>query len=539
MAPPSIKKRAMYQHAANLYVGGQISSTGTRVTTSTSLAQLCREIAPLMAGPDASDLEVDLRRDAVLKLVKRHHQTPRLAGFWQAVLDNAQLSKDDPNRVAIDSRYVARLRAELAAGDPTFAAVGGALEQARAARPGTARVRLLEQAADALDAATRLPGSATARSAGVHAGEHERAHLERVEACWIRIFDLAADEAGSPSRRVLSLARRAIRAGHAAHEAAGALRPDIRFTQRGWGPRHVNLCLPRGGVWVAAVAVVEALAVDPATFDPATVLLRTRRYAVGWLGMATDQIDASELLAQVGWTLLRVGRRRLATIAARASWDTTQAPNVSARRRKIPYELLDLAIELAGVHFAHGDRDTARESLHNGIRAVLDGPAPGGPDDGWGDVVPFLFYCQLVTALDASEAAVDPLQNEWVRALGPGTSTGYPGEWILAGVTAELLTGEGAAAAAATVAKKSRSVLDDPLTVAETQIRNHLSELSDSAPARPPRLESQQRAAALLHELVSITLAEPGVIDRDARRTIEGLARLVQPRHGRDCPGFS
>jgi hypothetical protein len=529
VARPPSPLRAVHKHAAALYAD-------QRVDTKTPLQQLCRAIAERIEEPEAAEHLVASTQAAVFQAVKRKYggKGGLLLQLWQGVLDRTEHLGDHPDRVRMPGAVIDQLRAELKAGDPTFARFDATLAQATSAASGSARDRLLGQAADALEAAT--DPKAAAATPGTPAGEQARAHLERVQDRWVQVYDAALGDTGSPSRKAMTVARRAARAGHAAQKSARALRTGLVFGSRGWGSRHVNMFLPKSDRWVAAVAVIETLAIanNGTAFDPAQILKRTHAYIRRELGVPDGTVDDTELLTQAGWTLMRVGRRHLAAQAAHAAWEAVRATDMSAkpRGRAVPDVLHDLSVQLAGFHYSHGDHHAARAILDEGVRDILDNPYPGDPDEGWGEVVNYNFYGRLILALDSPYDPVGPLRAEWLHSLGPGWSTAYPSKWALAGVTAELLATTGNAVAAATVAEVSRRLLERPLTLAQEQIRVHLSEMSDSTPP-PPRAETEERVAALLAELVALVVAEPDAVDYKSRRTIEGLSELTKPTYRR------
>jgi len=204
--------------------------------------------------------------------------------------------------------------------------------------------------------------------------------------------------------------------------------------------RQLAVHLPRHGRCVAALAVLETLrttggqregspgsgAAD-GTSLAGRILARTREVAARDLHVPAETLNDSELLTQAGWTLLRAVRRHLASDLARAAWDVTTTAATGKRRSTPPDELLELAIELAGVQYSHSEHAAASATLHPDLCAVLDGPYPPGED--WGEVVSAVFYHQLRTTLVNPHESAEQLRTEWVQTLGPGWSTAYPSKW--------------------------------------------------------------------------------------------------------------
>lgn len=533
MAPPLRKQQAAHQHAANLYAE-------QKVDTRTPLNDLVAKIASEIDGADADPFQLAYQGQAVIAAIKRAYPpgrdgVPRAARLWQGVLDQAQLPARDPKHVSMPLKVAERLSAELEMHDPLFAQFWGVLREARSAQDSATRENLLTDAAAALASVTptltssAIPGPDTKQSRDL------LVLLEKVGANWARVFELAVGDTGRPSATAQTLGRQAVHAGHAAQVAESTLRSGPHFGRHGAAPRQVEVYSVRGGRWVAAVAALEALTAASTDLrpTPAELVRRTRQFVGAELGVPPEDVDDTQVLTQSGWTLLRAGRRQLASEAVHAAWQAVTFPSAGPRRRRdAPEELLELAIELAGVQYSHGESEAAAQTLHGELRARLDGPAPGGPDDSWGEVVSYSFYRQLVMALDSPDSAVGPLRAAWTVALGPRWSTGYPNKWVLAGVTAEVLVRTGDGPSAATVAETSHRSLEEPTTPVEDQLRTHLVELFDGD-RPPPRSESCDRAKALLAELVALAVAEPGVLDHAARGTLKGLTTLALPRYRR------
>ncbi len=541
MPPAPKKNREVHQHAADLYADQTVS-------TRTPLLTICGHVARRIDGDNAPALTLHSQRDAVLKLLKRAYPAGnRTRALWRAVLDRAQLPPTDPEHLLLDKGKQLELEHELDQGDPTFAAVAATLDQARHAPDRREREALVADVADLLTDLTP-PADEPLPTPGSQQAEKLRAFYDQLNRDWVRVFELALGDTGKPSQSALTLGRRAVHAGHQALKRRSELRKGLPtgFGERGWGPRQLAVHLPRHGRWVAALAVLETLratgdhsddtsgsdtVADGTTSTPLAdlILARTRKVAARDLQVPADNLNDSELLTQAGWTLLRAGRRHLASDLARAAWNVTTDKGNGERRSAPPDELLELAIELAGVQYSHGEHATAAATLHPDLCAILDGPYPGPPDEDWGEVVSAVFYHQLLTTLTNPHAGAEQLRVEWVQALGPGWSTAYPSKWVLAGVTAEALATIGDTASAATVAAASRAWLEPPLTPGEEQLRAHLSEMcsSEAAPSGP---DTGQRLGELLIELVTLVVREPDAVDHDARRLLEGLHELTIER---------
>lgn len=536
MPPAPKKNREVHQHAANLYADQTVS-------TCTPLRTICEHVARRIDDDDAPPITLNSQREAVLKLLKRAYPAGnRTRALWQAVLDRAQLPPTDPEHLLLDEDKKGVLKRELELGDPTFAVVAAALDQARRALDPREREALLADAADLLTDLTP-PTDEPLSTPGTQQAKDLLDFYDRLNRHWVRVFELALGDSGKPSRSAQTLGRRAVLAGHQASKRRSDLCKalPIRFGDRGWGPWQLAVHLPRDGRWVALLAVLETLRATGDQHDDAggaaddrmaatplaeLILGRTRKVAARDLHVPADTLRDSELLTQAGWTLLRAGRRHLASDLARAAWDTATAAGNGKRRSAPPDKLLELAIELAGVQYSHGEYTAATATLHPDLCALLGGPYPGAPDEDWGEVVSAVFYHQLRTTLTNPHEGAEQLRLEWVQALGPGWSTAYPSKWVLAGVTAEALTAIGDAGSAATVAEVSRARLDPPLTPGEEQLRAHLSEMcSSETAAKGP--DTGQRIGELLTELVTLVVREPNAVDHEARRLLKGLHELT------------
>jgi len=541
MPPAPKKSREVHQRAADLYADHTVS-------TRTPLSTLCERVAERIDGADAPEQVLASQRDAVLKLLKRAYPAGnRPHALWQAVLDRAQLPPTEPEHLVLDKRKQAELKHELDQGDPRFAAVAATLDQARHTPDPVEREALLADAADLLTDLTP-PADEPLPTPGTPQAEDLRAFYDQLNRHWVRVFELALGDTGKPSLSAQTLGQRAVRAGHHSVTRRAELRKGlpIRFGERGWGPRQLDVHLPQHGRWVAALAVLETLRATgeqrddnprSGTSDGTTggtsladrILARTRKVAARDLHVPAETLNDSELLTQAGWTLLRAGRRHLASDLARSAWDVTTSAATGTRRSTPPDELLELAIELAGVQYSHGEHSAAAATLHPDLCAVLDGPYPGPPDEDWGEVVSAVFYHQFRTTLVNPHEGAEQLRTEWVQALGCGWSTAYPSKWVLAGATAEALATIGDTTSAATVAHVSGTRLESPLTPAEEQLRAHLSEMC-SSDAAAAGADTGKRIDLLLTELVALAVREPDAVDHDARRLLEGLQELTSLR---------
>jgi len=171
--------------------------------------------------------------------------------------------------------------------------------------------------------------------------------------------------------------------------------------------------------------------------------------------------------------------------------------------------------------------------LNPELRSLLASDPGGEPDDaGWGEICSYIYYSQLQHALSDPNTAVDALRTQWIKALGPGTSSAYPSKWILAATLAQLLTVTGDRASAATVAASSVSMFETPLNTAELQLRAHLSEMHDSDPV-PARASSAAHAGQLLHQLSVLVVREPDALNHTSQDLLAGLTELISPHRRR------
>lgn len=446
--------------------------------------------------------------------------------FFEMVLAaslSAQPRVPEPLGVLSEAQ-VNELIGALTKQDPALVPAHRALERALATSVPQVRLALCLQAADHLDAVT--PQEDPDRSEA--SAQPRRVQLEHIGGLWARLFEVAVGESGRIDAVQVALAERAVCAGYRCQQRARQLQTRLIFGQRmSETPSHVALYgAGRAGRWLAAGAAVHALQ----NSSPEQVVTRTVALAAS-AGADPDALSPAAILTQAGWTLLNAGRRHLADRTVQAAWDSPGGT---------PDELLQLSVELAGHQYAHGERAAAERTLGPRVQAILASDPGGDPEGaGWGEVVSYTFYAQLLTALHDPYAAVGRMRAQWVQSLTDSVSTAYPDKWILAGVLVELLSVCGEPGAAATVAQTSRRALWAPRTTAQEQLRAHLSEMSaGDSPVSPDQAD---RALALLEQLTVLLVDAPQALDWHGRLSLEGLSRMLgstDPRRQRIRPAI-
>lgn len=510
MARPKTAQVALHAAAAVLYAAGQ-------VRTDTSLGELERKIAAhdvwIKAYRTASQTTAG-SVEAVRAAIKRAHpRGQRAALLWERVLVDIERPPSDPLHLPVDAsvRDVVRtqLRQEVQTKDPVFAAFRVVLTAAESADTPAARASKLR------DAAAQLPPLLP--EVGPVVDEQDRAsrtsRLSRIAGAYGQLFDAAVGDTGPISDELVAIAEDAVRGGYDAWRWVRELqKPRILFGQRRNGPRRVSW--HAGNVWVSAVAVLAVVRGVPAE----QIVEHTRTWTTQHLGVGPQQVSAGDVLAEAAEVLVRLGRRTEAAAALEAAWN-------SGESNRAWEALLDLAITLAALMFAHGDRAGAAAVLSDGVRGQLDADYGEDADGEWnGPQVDYSLYRLLRAALADPHTAAAAARRSWAALVG--ADSGRRSSWAVTGMLVEVLGSTGDWEQAAWMAELAPIVLRAPTTVAEQQVAAHLSEMC-STDQVPPAADAGPRMDMLVEDLIAIIMRSPNAATLEQEALLRGLADVI------------